>query len=67
MTRSDTRHKSNKANVKSLKLAYAVALGGTSANENPQSTPLAENGYVVDESMQELWKFNLGSGIMRRR
>src|ERR1700675_2767537 len=42
--------KINKANVKNLKLAYAVAIGGTSANENLESTPLAEDGYlyVVD-------------------
>src|SRR5580698_1007569 len=40
----------NKANVKSLKLAYAVAIGGTAVNENLESTPLAEDGflYVVD-------------------
>jgi alcohol dehydrogenase (cytochrome c) len=30
----------NKGNVKNLKLAYAVAIGGTSANENLQATPL---------------------------
>ena len=36
---------------KNLKLAYAVALGGTSVNENLQATPLAEDGflYVVDQ------------------
>ena len=41
----------NKTNVKGLKLAYAVAIGGTSANENLESTPLAEDGflYVVDQ------------------
>ena len=41
----------NKANIKNLKLAYAVAIGGTSASENLQSTPLAEDGflYVVDQ------------------
>jgi alcohol dehydrogenase (cytochrome c) len=41
----------NKANVKDLKLAYAVAIGGTSANENLEATPLAEDGflYVVDQ------------------
>ena len=33
--------KINKANVKSLKIAYAVAIGGTSANENLEATPLA--------------------------
>jgi alcohol dehydrogenase (cytochrome c) len=40
----------NRANVKSLKLAYAVAIGGTSVTENLESTPLVENGflYVVD-------------------
>jgi len=43
--------KINKNTVKSLKLAYAVAIGGTSANENLESTPLAEDGYlyVVDQ------------------
>jgi alcohol dehydrogenase (cytochrome c) len=41
----------NKANAKDLKLAYAVALGGMSANANLESTPLAEDGYlyVVDQ------------------
>jgi alcohol dehydrogenase (cytochrome c) len=40
----------NKTNIKGLKLAYAVAIGGTSVNENLESTPLAEDGflYVVD-------------------
>jgi hypothetical protein len=53
MTRSGIRRstRSTKPTSKSLKLAYAVALGGTSANENLQSTPLAEDGYlyVVDQ------------------
>src|SRR5579871_2815010 len=40
----------NKTNIKSLKLAYAVAIGGNAVNENLESTPLAEDGflYVVD-------------------
>src|SRR6202162_4734425 len=40
----------NKGSVKNLKLAYAVALGGTSANENLEATPPVEAGfmYVVD-------------------
>src|SRR6516162_10785883 len=40
----------DKDNVKSLKLAYAVALGGNSVNENVEATPLVEDGfmYVVD-------------------
>ena len=53
MMRSATRRSSriNKDNVKDLKLAYAVAIGGTAANENLESTPLAEDGflYVVDQ------------------
>src|ERR1700726_3987393 len=42
--------KINRGNVGNLKLAYAVALGGTSAAENLQATPLVEDGfmYVVD-------------------
>jgi alcohol dehydrogenase (cytochrome c) len=40
----------NKDNVKSLKLAYAVAIGGTAIGENLQATPLVEDGfmYIVD-------------------
>ena len=40
----------NKDNVKGLKLAYAVALGGNSLNENLEATPLVDDGfmYVVD-------------------
>ncbi|HEY6255200.1 MAG TPA: PQQ-binding-like beta-propeller repeat protein [Xanthobacteraceae bacterium] len=40
----------NKNNVKNLKLAYAVALGGTATAENLQATPLVEDGfmYIVD-------------------
>jgi alcohol dehydrogenase (cytochrome c) len=42
--------KINRSNVKGLKIVYAVAIGGTAANENLQATPLAEDGflYVVD-------------------
>src|SRR5205807_7137541 len=40
----------NKGNVKGLKLAYAVPIGGGAGNEYNESTPLAEDGflYVVD-------------------
>src|SRR5580704_15010679 len=43
--------KINKGNVRSFKLAYAVAIGGASADENLEATPLAEDGYlyVVDQ------------------
>jgi alcohol dehydrogenase (cytochrome c) len=42
--------KINKGNVKNLKLAYAVAIGGTAIGENLQATPLVEDGfmYIVD-------------------
>jgi alcohol dehydrogenase (cytochrome c) len=57
----------NKANVRDLKLAYAVAVGGTSANENLQSTPLAEDGflYVVDQ-WGVLYKIDGRSGEVGR-
>jgi len=53
----------NKANIKDLKLAYAVAIGGTSANENLQATPLAEDGflYIVDQ-WGVLYKIDARSG-----
>src|SRR5262249_23596643 len=41
----------NTGNVKTLRFAYAVALGGTAINENLEATPLVEDGfmYVVDQ------------------
>jgi len=42
----------NKTTVKNLKLAYAVAIGGTSANENLEATPLVEDGFMY---MVDLW------------
>src|SRR5215468_9111983 len=59
--------KINKANIKDLRLAYAVAIGGTSPNENLQATPLAEDGflYVVDQ-WGVLYKIDARSGDMGR-
>src|SRR5262245_61244191 len=59
--------KINKANVKSLKPAYALAIGGTAANENLQSTPLAEDGflYIVDQ-WGVVYKVDVRSGDMGR-
>jgi alcohol dehydrogenase (cytochrome c) len=42
--------KINEQSVKDLKLAYAVAIGGTAANENLEATPLAEDGFHRSES-----------------
>ena len=55
--------KINKDTVKNLKLAYAVAIGGTAANENLQSTPLAEDGflYIVDQ-WGVVYKIDVRSG-----
>ena len=59
--------KINKGNVKSLRLAYAVAIGGASANENLESTPLAENGYLyIVDQWGVLYKIDARSGDMGR-
>src|ERR1700722_4141291 len=57
----------NKDNVKDLKLAYAVAIGGTAANAKLEGTPLAEDGflYVVDQ-WGVLYKIDGRSGKMGR-
>ncbi len=57
----------NKENVKDLKLAYAVAIGGSAANENLEATPLAEDGflYIVDQ-WGVLYKIDGRSGKMGR-
>jgi len=59
--------KVNKDNIKGLKLAYALAIGGTAANENLQSTPLAEDGflYIVDQ-WGVVYKIDVRSGDMGR-
>src|SRR5215471_14554750 len=57
----------NKANVKSLKIAYAVAIGGTSANESLQATPLAEDGFFyVTDQWGVLYKIDGRSGDVGR-
>jgi alcohol dehydrogenase (cytochrome c) len=59
--------KINKTNVKSLKLAYAVAIGGTAVNESLQSTPLAEDGYLyVVDQWGVVYKIDGRSGDMGR-
>src|SRR6516165_9375748 len=57
----------NKSNIANLKLAYAVAIGGTSANENLQATPLAEDGYLyVVDQWGVVYKIDGRSGDMGR-
>jgi alcohol dehydrogenase (cytochrome c) len=59
--------KINKANIKALKLVYALAIGGTAANESLQSTPLAEDGflYIVDQ-WGVVYKVDVRSGDLAR-
>jgi alcohol dehydrogenase (cytochrome c) len=53
----------NRDNVKGLKLAYAVALGGGAGNEYSVATPLAEDGFLyVTDSWGVLYKIDGTSG-----
>jgi alcohol dehydrogenase (cytochrome c) len=53
----------NRANVKSMRLMFAVPLGGTSAGESIEATPLVDDGfmYVVD-SWGIVYKIDVRSG-----
>src|SRR5208283_25507 len=53
----------NKGNAKSLKLVYAVALGGTAGNESNEATALAEDGFLyITDSWGVLYKIDGTSG-----
>jgi alcohol dehydrogenase (cytochrome c) len=57
----------NRDNVKNLKLAYAVPLGGGSGNEFTNATPLAEDGFLyVTDSWNVLYKIDARSGDFGR-
>jgi alcohol dehydrogenase (cytochrome c) len=59
--------KINKGNVKGLKLAYAVPLGGGAGNEFTNATPLAEDGFLyVTDSWNVLYKIDVRSGDVGR-
>src|SRR6266852_700749 len=59
--------KINRANVKGLKLAYAVALGGTAVNENLEATPLAEDGFLyLTDQWGVLYKIDARAGDVGR-
>jgi alcohol dehydrogenase (cytochrome c) len=54
-------------NVKDLKLAYAVPLGGGAGNEFTNATPLAEDGFLyVTDSWGVLYKIDATSGDVGR-
>src|SRR6202023_2629026 len=53
----------NKANVKGLRLAFAVALGGSSGNENLTATPLVDDGFMyVPDAWGVVYKIDVRSG-----
>src|SRR5215204_6978278 len=59
--------KINKSNVKNLKFAFSVAIGGNAGNENLLATPLVDDGfmYMVD-AWGVVYKIDLRSGAMGR-
>src|SRR5438105_12820023 len=57
----------NKDNVKGLKLAYAVPLGGGAGNEFTNATPLVEDGFLyVTDSWGVLYKIDVTAGDVGR-
>jgi alcohol dehydrogenase (cytochrome c) len=57
----------NKTNVKNLKLAYAVPIGGGTGDEYNESTPLAEDGFLYPvDSWGVLYKIDGRSGDVGR-
>src|SRR5882672_851508 len=57
----------DKGNVKGLKLAYTVALGGGAANQYVMATPLAEDGFLyITDSAGVLYKIDGTSGDVWR-
>jgi alcohol dehydrogenase (cytochrome c) len=57
----------NRENVKNLKLAFAVPLGGGAGNEFTNATPLAEDGFLyVTDSWNVLYKIDARSGDVGR-
>src|SRR3979411_2726924 len=57
----------NRDNVKNLKLAYAVPLGGGAGNEFTNAPPLAEDGFLyITDSWNVLYKIDARSGDFGR-
>jgi alcohol dehydrogenase (cytochrome c) len=53
----------NKGNVKGLRLAFAVALGGTSGNENLTATPLVDDGFMyITDAWGVVYKIDVRFG-----
>src|SRR6266436_3246647 len=57
----------NKSNVKNLKLAFAVPLGGSSGNEYIEATPLVDDGMMyVTDVWGVVYKIDVRSGSQGR-
>jgi alcohol dehydrogenase (cytochrome c) len=57
----------NGSNAKNLKLAFAIALGGTSGNENLLATPLVEDGFMyMPDAWGVVYKIDVRSGRFGR-
>jgi len=57
----------NKDNIKNLRLAFAVPLGGQTGNGEIEATPLAENGFLyITDSSGVLYKIDATSGSAGR-
>jgi alcohol dehydrogenase (cytochrome c) len=57
----------NKGNVKGLRLAYAVPLGGTAGMEVIHATPLIEDGFLyITDDWGVLYKIDVTSGDVGR-
>src|SRR5262249_53470016 len=53
----------NKTTVRNLRLAFAVALGGTSGNENLTATPLVDDGFMyMTDAWGVVYKIDVRSG-----
>src|SRR5207302_9539280 len=57
----------NKSNVKNLKLAFAVPLGGSSGNEYVEATPLVDDGMMyLTDVWGVVYKIDVRSGAAGR-
>src|SRR6266446_1060772 len=53
----------NKSNVRTLKFAFAVALGGKAGNENLVATPLVDDGFMyMTDAWGVVYKIDVRSG-----
>jgi len=55
--------KINKSNVKNLKFAFSVAIGGNAGNENLLATPLVDDGFMyMSDAWGMVYKIDVRSG-----